>query len=102
MISDTLSDAIHEIEDQQANHPNAAYYGSVRNEIETVKTLMTALRVYLDANGYSENPAIVDGLERLRCEISGVKLAGVRAALQEHLVRCKSSRGEADRSYSAN
>jgi len=47
MISDVLSDAIAEIRQYQAEMPEV--YGKIKRKIDTVVTIMDALRAELDA-----------------------------------------------------
>lgn len=75
MISDVLSEALGKIEQYEKNNPNV--YADVAGEIDRVRTLMEALRVYLDL------PPSDDLLrETLRNVLLGVDVAPVKAVLE--------------------
>ncbi len=77
MISDVLSDAVHEIRDYQRT--TDWMYGDWRDEIEVVLDLMGSLRACLDT---APIPSLLPSLEKVRASIRQVDLAGVREARQ--------------------
>jgi hypothetical protein len=73
MISDTLHDAIQEIEDYQRNFPDC--YGGLSDDIELVKKVMSALQARLDEPPHEYPLDIADTLDpdererwRVTCE----------------------------------
>lgn len=80
MISDTLSEALTEIEHYQKRIPKA--YSESAEAIEKVKDVMTALRAYLDLPPAGWYPRYDAAVGRLREEIGAIDLEGVTAALE--------------------
>ena len=80
MISDTLFEALTEIERYQADFPNA--YGESTEAIEKVKVVMNALRAYLDCPPAGRYPRYDAAVEHLRKEICAIGVEGVEAALE--------------------
>ena len=80
MISDTLFEAVTEIERYQTDFPNA--YGESKEAIEKVKVAMIALRSYLDCPPAGRYPRYDAAVEQLRKEIGAIDLEGVAAALE--------------------
>jgi len=82
MISDTLFEAVTEIERYQKNFPNA--YSELKVEIEKVKAVMNAMRSYLDFppsdGSYPRYDAAVDSF---RTEIASINVEGLTAALEK-------------------
>ena len=77
MISDVLSDAIHDIEDYQRDIPDA--YGEFTDEIAVVKTVMDGLRMVFDAApGLGDEHDNV--IAELRAAIRGLNVSGLLAA----------------------
>ena len=80
MISDTLFEAVTEIERYQRDFPNA--YSGLKAEIDKVKAVMNALRAYLDCPPAGRYPRYDAAVEQLRQEIGAIDLEGVAAALE--------------------
>lgn len=80
MISDTLFEAVTEIERYQKNFPKA--YSGLKAEIDTVKAVMNALRAYLDCPPADQYPRHDAAVEHLRHQISAIVVEGVEAALE--------------------
>ncbi len=80
MISDTLFEAVTEIERYQTDFPNA--YGESTEAIERVKVVMNALRAYLDCPPTGMYPRYDAAVEHLRQQIVAIVVEGVEAALK--------------------
>lgn len=78
MISDTLFEAVAEIENYE--HSFGGYAG-LRAEIGNVKAVMQALLVFLDhPPGGERFPKYQMALDRLRAEIANLNVTGLAAA----------------------
>ena len=80
MISDTLFEAVTEIERYQRDFSNA--YGESKEAIEKVKAVMNALRAYLDCPPAGRYPRYDAAVKQLRQEIGAIDVEGVEAALE--------------------
>lgn len=81
MISDTLHDALVEIERYQKSMPQC--YDGLQDEIGKVKAAMDALRAYLDfPPGDGRYPIYDAAMRRLRTEIAGIAVDGLAAAIE--------------------
>lgn len=81
MISDTLSDAGAEIEEYQNSMPEC--YDGLRDQIETVKVVMDALRAYLDCPpSDGRYPRYDAAMINLCTEIAHIDLGRVKAAVE--------------------
>ena len=81
MLSDTLHDAILEIERHQKSRP--IVYDDLRKEIGKVKAVMNALRSYLDLIPFDDSyPKYEAARLRLRNEIADIDVRGLAAAFK--------------------
>src|SRR5437016_2572594 len=81
MISDTLSDAVADIEEYQRNMPDA--YADLIAEIEMVKVVMDSLRIVLDAapGQPKEFEKLIQELRTAIRDMDVTRLAAARACL---------------------
>ena len=80
-MSDTIHDALAEIEGYQQSMPECC--DGLRGEIGKMKAVMDALRAYLDcppSNG--RYPRCDAAMTRLRTKIAGIDVSGIAAALE--------------------
>ena len=89
MISDTLSDAVAEIEEYQRDMPDV--YADLAVEIDVVKTVMDGLRTVLDA-APSQSDVFGKLVEELRASIRAVDVSRLVAARDRLLAWVKEER----------
>lgn len=82
MISDTLFEALAEIEHYQKKFPKA--YSGLKAEIDKVKAVMNAMRSYLDfPPSDGRHPRYDAAVDRLRKEIGAIDVQRVAAAIED-------------------